>query len=427
LWTSSALSSGDLVTTVPLPTWRARYHRPDALELASGVVTGLVADRRNPMEESAASPGPGTSARAVLEDLVRQALERPPCVIGFSGGRDSSALLALAMAVARRDGLEPPVPVTYRYNAEEAEAEESAWQELVVRHVGATDWEILHIGDRHDMVGDLARPFLTRHGLVYPPTLYNNTLPLALAAGGSHMSGEGGDEVFGARRATILRRLVDQPSYLLDKRHLRHAAMTLGPHGTRAAAWRYATKRMLSPCLGYLRPEAVGEVVGAVSREMAGEPFDFGDSLAWHLRRKAIAFHQEALVAFCEENDVYHLDPLLEPRFVAAYAASVRPLGPATRTAAMRALFGDLLPDAVLSRTSKALFNRGFLTDVAREFARAWDGRGVDTDLVDPEALRSTWLSPWPPSQSFWLLQAAWLRTNELALASTPAQTAAQP
>ena len=43
--------------------------------------------------------------RRALEHVVREALLRPPCGVAFSGGRDSSAVLAVAAHVARRDGL----------------------------------------------------------------------------------------------------------------------------------------------------------------------------------------------------------------------------------------------------------------------------------------------------------------------------------
>lgn len=387
-------------------SWLPQYYQPEPLELASSTVVGLMPDAPAPLAQA------GGPARSVLEGLIVGALQRPPCVIGFSGGRDSSAILALAAWLARREGLDLPIPITFRYHAEEAEAEESSWQELVVRHVGVDDWEIVEVGTRHDMVGPLARPFLVEHGLVFPATLYNNTLPLLRARGGSHMSGEGGDEIFGVRRSTIMRRALADPRYFLHKRHLRHAAMAFGPRTSRRATLSYIHRKLLGPCLSYLLPEAAREVIDRVTADALSEPFNNEQSLRWHLRRKQIILHQGALVAFSKEHDVYHLDPFLEPRFVAAYARMVSPLGLPSRTDAMRALFGDLLPDEVLCRTSKALFNRGFLTDLAREFAASWRGGGIDTDIVRPEALRAAWLSDWPPSQSFWLLQAAWLHEN---------------
>jgi hypothetical protein len=39
--------------------------------------------------------------------------------------------------------------------------------------------------------------------------------------------------------------------------------------------------------------------------------------------RKMIVMHQEAVTAFSKDHNVFHLDPFLEPRFVAAYARMV--------------------------------------------------------------------------------------------------------
>jgi hypothetical protein len=51
-------------------------------------------------------------------------------------------------------------------------------------------------------------------------------------------------------------------------------------------------------------------------------------------------------------------------------------------------------------------------TEHTRELARRWDGDGVDTALVDPEALRNNWLSASPHAPSMALLQQAWLATQ---------------
>jgi len=54
-------------------------------------------------------------------------------------------------------------------------------------------------------------------------------------------------------------------------------------------------------------------------------------------------------------------------------------------------------------------------TEHTREFAWQWDGRGVDPDLVDPEALRANWLSDFPHAPSMALLQQAWLASQNSA------------
>ena len=399
---------------VVTPTWKPCFHRPNPVELATFLVTAM-ADRPDLVAERAADLAPGATAREVLEEIIVGALQRPPCLVTFSGGRDSSALLAVCAHVARREGLPMPVAFTFRYDNEE-EADETVWQERVMSHLEVPDWERVDVGNRHDMVGELAQTFLLDHGVVYPPTLYNNTLPLTRARGGTHISGEGGDEIFGVRRCTILRRALDDPKYLTRRRDLKYAARFLGPRLSRTAAWRRFLSGLLDNVLGYLRQEVREQLYQDLATHFTSEPFDLRRSLAWHLRRKAIVMHQEALTAFSDEHDVAHVDPFLEPKFVAAYAATARPLGPATRTDAMRALFSDILPDDIMSRTSKALFNRCFLTDVGRSFVRSWDGSGVDEEMVDVDLLRSGWLSRWPPAQTNGLLQAAWLHSNRSAV-----------
>ena len=392
-------------------SWPPHYYRPDPLELVSGHITGVL-DRPDPVYAAGRDLPHGMSPRAVLEEVVLAALTRPPCVVEFSGGRDSSVLLAVGAHVARREGLPMPVPITFRYQ-NEPHTDESSWQEMVIAHVGIADWERVDVGNRHDMVGDLATQFLRGHGVVYPPTLYNKTLPFTLGRGGSHMSGEGGDEVFGFRRGAVLRKLRSEPRLLLHRRNIRDLGLYLGPVQVRAVLLRKSISAVIEDCLTYLRPGVECQVLDNLVKEHAAEPFDVTSSLGWHLRRKVVANLQEAITAFAAESDVFHLDPFLEPRFVASYARVVKPLGLCSRTQAMRSLFADLLPDALLTRTSKAIFNRGYLTDVGRAFAANWHGGGVDTRLVDTEKLRSRWLSEWPPHQSFLLLQAAWLHENQ--------------
>src|SRR4051794_11337016 len=93
-----------------------------AREIAAGYLPGLVARPRP--TAAAATP------RRALEDSLLAALRRPPCVIAFSGGRDSSALLALALHVARKHGLADPLPVT-RIFPKDASTDEAKWQRLV--------------------------------------------------------------------------------------------------------------------------------------------------------------------------------------------------------------------------------------------------------------------------------------------------------
>jgi len=85
----------------------------------------------------------------------------------FSEGRDSSLLLAVAADLAEREGLAPPVAVTFRYFGDPA-ADEAAWQELVVAHLHRSDlqfdWVRRAIATELDNVGPLMALVLRAHG-----------------------------------------------------------------------------------------------------------------------------------------------------------------------------------------------------------------------------------------------------------------------
>src|SRR5665213_2751106 len=114
-------------------------YRLRGIELASALVFG-VDDAIPPLE--IAGPERVATPRIALEAILVDALRRPPCVIGFSGGRDSSALLAVAAHLARREGLDPPIAATNVFPGD-VQAAESEWQELLVRHAGIADWQRL--------------------------------------------------------------------------------------------------------------------------------------------------------------------------------------------------------------------------------------------------------------------------------------------
>lgn len=103
------------------------------LEIASGLVFGLAPPERLPSAREAGTP------LEALERSIMPALLRPPCLVSFSGGRDSSTILALAVRLARREGLELPIPATNRFPSA-AQSDDVEWQERVVVHLGLTDW-----------------------------------------------------------------------------------------------------------------------------------------------------------------------------------------------------------------------------------------------------------------------------------------------
>ena len=178
------------------PTTADRFLRPAPLEVATGWVYGSMP----------ATPPPETSAapRAALDDVVRPSLVNGPCYVTFSGGRDSSAVLAAATALARREGHPLPVPVTRVY-PDLPDTDESEWQRAVVDHLGLTEWVRLELRDgESDLLGRAARDALGSRGALWPPALQTHGVMFEQLRGGSLLTGEGGDAVLGARRITPL-------------------------------------------------------------------------------------------------------------------------------------------------------------------------------------------------------------------------------
>src|SRR6266511_4657791 len=160
----------------------------DPLEVATGLVVGL-----GPELELISCAQTRETPLQALERAVLPALRRAPCLVSFSGGRDSSVVLAVAVTVARKEGLPLPIPATNRFPDATA-TDESEWQERVVLHLGLDEWIRLDHRDELDCVGPVAADVLTRHGLLWPFNAYFHVPLFRLAAGGSVLTGVGGDE-----------------------------------------------------------------------------------------------------------------------------------------------------------------------------------------------------------------------------------------
>nr|WP_281386462.1 asparagine synthase-related protein [Jiangella mangrovi] len=368
-----------------------------AFELATSWVHGV---RAVP-----AIPAVPATPVAALEDAIRPALLRAPCFVSFSGGRDSSAVLAAATALARREGLPDPVPITEVYPGV-ADADESDWQRLVIEHLDITEWVRLPVAGESDLLGPGARAGLLRRGVVWPPAFQVKDPLFAAVSGGSMLTGEGGDEVIGPRRMTpvnLLVRLRRRPRPIL----LAAVASSLRPAPVRRAAVR--RQMVADDQQPWLRPAVAREHRRLLAVDEAAEPLPWDRSIWWIRHRRAVDAVLTNYDALGAEFDVRVAHPLLDDAFLAALARFGGRWGFAGRTDLMRILFGHLLPEAILSRASKASFDRAYMGEPTREFARTWDGSGVDTALVDPEALRASWLSDRPSTLSGTLLQQAWL------------------
>ena len=354
------------------------------------------------------------SPAAALDAAVLAAVRRTPCVVSFSGGRDSSLVLSAAVAAARREGLPLPIPFTVRVRGD-ADAEEREWQELVVRHLGLDEWERVELDDEFDCVGSLARDVLQRHGVLWPPNAHFHVPQLRAARGGALLTGIGGDEVFSdsgwARLHDVAARRV-RPE-LRDALRLAAAAVPwtvrMVPAVRRARSSsstgcghrRAARSSMRSRRRGP-QSRSVGVAVSAGCSGCA--------TSGWG-RRASICLRW---ITTSPSTSRFSTRDLSES--LAALPRGRRFQG---RTEALQTLFAHLLPHEVATRTSKAVFSAALWGEESRTLAEAWDGEGVDPDIVDVDALIRRWRIERQPGPHV-LLQSIWLGTVAPQPAAAP-------
>jgi asparagine synthetase B (glutamine-hydrolysing) len=348
------------------------------LEIASGLVLGETQRRPELVE-----PASGMKPIAALEQALLPTLRRSPCLVSFSGGLDSSAILAVATNLASREGLEAPVPITVRFPGD-PEAHESSWQELVVRELGIGDWQRIEAGEDLGVLGPVARAAIGRHGLLWPPNIHVLIPLLEAASGGWLITGLGGDELFAGlprlRRALL-------PSAVRRARARRGALIGLP----------------------WLRPTAGSALRSAFAAQEAGKPVRWKPWVAWVARRRQLELLKENGEGLALDAGTRLVHPFLDLRFLGAIARHGSRPRQATRATVLNALVEGLVPKAVLARTEKADFTRALWGDEAREFAATWNGEGLPGELVDAGRLRQMWAADPPDFRSATALQAAWL------------------
>ena len=376
------------------------------LDVASGVVLGTVA----------VPPWPEVTGRPldVLFDEARKILERGRCVVAFSGGRDSSAVLATLLHVARRDGFDEPLALTARWPGD-AQSDESAWQEHVARELGVRRWEVITPGADFDLLGLLSTGLLRHHGLLWPAPMAALTPMIEAAGDGVFVSGQGGDEVFGTWTTAAAW------ARARKGRHLRWSWRPLAAAALPRAVRLQRAVRRAKPYQSWLTPEASRVQQEALAREaVAVAPLWWPSYLREVNAERGLRLGGQAQAALCAARGGSFAAPLLAPAFLSALAVGGGRLGFGERTDAMRAVFSPLLSDAILTRRSKATFGDVFWGPASRRFAQDWDGAGLDRRWVDADALKAAWAEPRPVYGAALPLQAAWLSVQHRG---TPAGT----
>lgn len=345
-------------------------------------------------------PPTGLTPAEALQHVMVEPLRRGRCHVSFSGGRDSSLVLAAAVAAARSHGLEPPVPVTLVF-PQAAAADEEHWQRRVLEHLGVCRWERITVTDELDFLGPVAREARRALGPLYPANAHCHVPIYELAAGGSVLTGTGGDHVIGAWRWQAAGDVVagrTPPS----ARALRHAMHARGPVLIRRRLGE--ARATATPC-PWLTAPVNARVTRLLASQRATEPATWSRRVPWQagLEFRRRSARSAAALAQRAGTEVAH--PLIDPIFLEALARAGGVTGFGDRTATMRACFASLLPDDVLCRSSKATFAEALWNRESRAFARDWSGAGVDETIIDVAGLQRLWRGDAADTRTALLLQ----------------------
>lgn len=374
-----------------------------SLDIALGRLFGFEADPDGPPTDPLGTP------RQELERAVVDAVSRDPCFVSFSGGRDSAAILAVAVHVARREGLPDPVPLTRVFPTSMVATQEGEWQELIVRHLNIVEWNRDHLTNEMDLLGPHAQRLLCELGVVWPGTLSANLLTTRWAQGGAVLDGEGGDDLMVPRLhriGAVSRAMRARP--LPTRGQLRGAALSLLPAPPRG---RWTARHVEAGPMPWLRPDVREEFRRRRVRQIDARPLNIAESIRQVPRARTIAEWKRNRDALAAREGVDWRSPFLGRRFVEAFARATRPLGYRSRGDALSSIVGDLLPDEVCYRVGKASFGEAFVSDYSEEFLEQWTGEGLDERLVDPRAV-AQWARENRDSRLSLLMQAGWLATR---------------
>ena len=373
-----------------------------------GPSTARVVD--GPSTSSASSASSATLRESLLRVVGESALT-PQCFVEFSGGCDSSLVLSAAATVRRQAGLPDPVPVTYRYSGRESE--EVAYQDAVISWLGLQSWKVIEIGDDADFLGPPALASLRRTGLIWPATLhYKAGVFTNLPSGSAVLNGEGGDEVFGSRRVS--------PSLFVARliRHrIRPSRRALGMVGGSFLPSFVRFRKMVTRINEnywplWLVPDMRQSLIARAAQWESAEPLAPSAWPAFYLALPRTWILLENMATFGQLNGVNVRSPMLTPSFMANSARLISWRSYGDRSAILNRHFADLLPEAILNRTTKATFGSSYFGPYTRAFAERWDGTGL------PEGIDGQWLKHhWMTADvchagTSMLLHAAWLATE---------------
>lgn len=370
------------------------------LEVACNRVFGV---REDPVLLPEHPPPLAEAVDAVLLD----ALQHSPCLVSFSGGRDSSVLLCRAVHLARREGLPLPVPATLLFPGDPY-AEETEWQELVIGHLGLSDWErlVMQPGEL-SILGPIAADFQRRHGPVWPANMHMQ-IPLArMARGGLVITGFDGDGLFGQWPYEGVWRGLRRPSREL-LRHKRHLLGMAAPAGVRRRLLRPLAEAQLA-WLPWLTAGALAEAARVFVTELAAEPAGWRRHVKWWLNRAVMGRVAWGYARIEDDTGARFCHPFVNPAVVAATAALGTGVAARGRGHLLGLVADGTAPPGVLGRATKAHFSLPMMEGIDPVLAEQ-----ADNSCVDSVALLGAWSEPllrWGTSA---LVVNGWLRSAKV-------------
>ncbi len=282
-----------------------------------------------------------------------------------------------------------------------ADTDETSWQEMVLRHIGLDGVQVLELTDELDALGTMASDFLRVHGLRWPGNAYMHRPVIDVARGGTLMTGIGGDELFSNNSP---RRSIGQLARAGLPRRMREEVRLARGYSD---DWRWLT------------PDGSMRVRRSLVRDELSWPYRWDRSLHYWYASRAFAAIDGALALVAAGRDVAVINPFVDRQVLAELGRLGGRRGFPSRTEAMRRVCGDLLPDALISRTTKASFSGAIWGPRTREFMESWSGGGLNPHYVDEARLCAEIDSDRPDFRTILLVHQAWLHDQGLMPASS--------
>lgn len=331
------------------------------------------------------------AAYRAATDAIRPALRRPPCLVSFSGGMDSSFVLAVAADVARVEGLPPPVPIVLRFT-DAPRADETARQVAVLdalrRHGAVADPVVQTVVDELDFVGPVAQRMLDLIGPQVPANMYTHLPLLEAATGGTLLTGFGGDQLIGGhgrRRRARMRALAALPVALES---------TLRPPAD----------------LPWLRPDARRRCQELSTARRRWRLLPPRQRLAREAGSRFTTLALDGLNRLADRCDARIGHPLFDPTFLARLGDLLDVLPPTRRTPLYRLLAGDRLPAVVTEPHPKAVLSEVFQRAGTAAAIESFDPSRLPADvreLIDIDRLLDVWRTRGPVVSNALLLHVA--------------------